>query len=626
MCGIFGVINNRNSQDISLLKAVSEILEHRGPDDEGFLLGSTEDNSLIPYKGDISPNNLNLLHIDAASQNFNLALIHRRLSIIDLSSQGHQPMCYGNEIFWIVLNGEIYNYVEIKEELSLKGYQFNSNSDTEVILASYAEWGESCVSRFNGMWAFAIWDRTKNKLFLSRDRVGIKPLYYYLDSDAFIFSSEIKGISTYLKRKFKTNKNKIREYLIKGQVIIGESEDTIFDEVKQLLPGNNIVYQWNNLKIKKYWSLDLNIHREPRPFHVDRFKELFHDSLRLMLRSDVEVGSCLSGGIDSSSIVSYASIAFNRQFSTFSAIWPNTRHDESEFMRLVAKQYNCNAHYIESDLQNIIQLIDKITWHQELPLAGSSLIAQWNIMEIAKQSNVPVLLDGQGADEILSGYPFYIAPYINECFRGCKVSSIIDLLLNASHTGYGIKQMLKQQIRLFLNKKTIVPKLPISDFEMSQYTNSLKYQYPHHCTFLPDFLQEHILKSNLPSLLHFEDRNSMAHSIEARVPFLDHRLIEYCINIPSEYKIGNGYTKTILRDAMKGYVHDKIRFRRDKVGFSTPLEDGVFKNNNTFVKHMEDELFSSELWRSDLINRGFYHKKDLLSLYMLHRFLVLFQH
>ena len=386
MCGIFGIINNNTIVDKQKLKYVSTVLKHRGLDDEGFLL--FDNNYFKEYKGDDSPISLPLEKLATSSHIFNSAFLHRRLSILDLSDAGHQPMPYLNERYWITLNGEIYNYLEIKDELSTKGYEFKSNSDTEVVLASYAEWGADCVSRFNGMWAFAIWDSLKEEVFLSRDRLGIKPLNYYHSTDTFIFSSEIKGILSYLGEKPKFNQNKIREYFVKGQVLVGESEETIFEGVKQLLPGHNIILKNHNINISKYWGVNIKISTHTRKENIDQFQELFYDSLKLRLRSDVEVGSCLSGGIDSSSIVGFGSKKFNKQFSTFSAIWPGTRHDEYKYMKLVNEETNAKANYIESDISDIINLIDKITWHQEIPLAGSSLIAQWEVMHKARMENV----------------------------------------------------------------------------------------------------------------------------------------------------------------------------------------------------------------------------------------------
>lgn len=621
MCGIFGIIDSNKIKPEKLIK-ISKILHHRGPDDEVFLLFNK--NRFNEYKGDDSPATLKLKHISQADDNYYSAFLHRRLSIIDLSDNGHQPMAYNNCNLWIILNGEIYNYIEIKEELQQKGYKFRSTSDTEVVLAAYTEWGEKCVERFNGMWALAIWDIKKQKLFLSRDRIGIKPLYYYVNIDSIIFSSEIKGILSYYNQTVKLNENKIREYLVKGQIIVGESEKTIFDGIMQLLPGHNLIYRDYNANIFKYWDLKINISNNSRDYHIEKFKELFYNSLKFRLRSDVEVGSCLSGGIDSSSIVSFASVSFKKQFHTFSAVWTGTQHDESKFMKLVNEQYNSKSNYIIAETENIIKLIDDITWHQEIPIAGSSLIAQWYIMKKARAQKVPVLLDGQGADEILSGYPVYLNAYVNELIYNFKIHSLFDFLKNSEYTGLGFKKIVKKQIKKLFFQGSITSLLPINNAEYSKYNSSIKYHSPIDSNFLPSFLKEHIQKTNLPSLLHYEDRNSMAHSIEARVPYLDYRLIEFAVNIPSEHKIGNGFTKTILRDAMKDYVPKEILLRRDKIGFSTPIEEKLLEEKSEMYQYMSNHLYSSDLWASGIIDKSQYEPKHLFALYSLVRFIDIF--
>lgn len=625
MCGIFGFVSIKAIGDTAKLAAVSKIMQHRGPDDEGFMVSITNRSDYKEFKGDSSPEDLDLPYISDAKDSFNLAFLHRRLSIIDLSIAGHQPMSYTNGNYWITLNGEIYNYLEIKTELEKLGYLFKSNTDTEVVLASFAHWGRECVKHFNGMWAFAIWDVKKQHLFLSRDRLGVKPLYYTYNDGTFIFSSEIKGILAYSNIKFEFNERKIREYLIKGQVIIGESEETIFNGISQLQPGCNLIFKENNYNIDKYWHLEINMSKASREEHLRRFMELFHDSLKLRMRSDVEVGSCLSGGVDSTSIVSYASKEFKVKFNTFSAIWPNTRHDEYKYMKLVNEMYNTNSNYIETDLSDIIGLIDKITWHQEIPIAGSSLVAQWEVMKKARKKGVPVLLDGQGADEILSGYPIYLVPYVNEMFTRGKIRALIHFIKNKDYYGFGLVRIVKQQLKRYLLKPEIKPLLPISKQEQNKYYNTLRYNSSLSSSFLPDYLKEQIEKSNLSTLLHFEDRNSMAHSIEARVPFLDYRLVEYCINIPSEQKISKGFTKTILRDAMRDYIPKEIFMRRDKIGFSTPIEEQINNKESELYKYMIDYLHNSELWNSKWLDKEKYRDKHLFALYSLQRFMDIYR-
>ena len=252
MCGIFGVVSQKII-DIDRLKEVNKAILHRGPDDEGILLFNIDNGECNKFREEDTIPEINYPILSEAKQ-FNSAFLHRRLSIIDLSPTGHQPMSYNADKFWIIYNGEIYNYLEIKNELLSKGYKFYTKSDTEVILASYQEWGTECVNHFNGMWAFAIWDNINNIIFLSRDRVGVKPLYYYNKNGQFIFCSEIKGIRTYLENNLTLNENKIFEFLIRGQIFVGESEDTIFEEVKQLIAGSKGVLKQNKISSDKYWN------------------------------------------------------------------------------------------------------------------------------------------------------------------------------------------------------------------------------------------------------------------------------------------------------------------------------------------------------------------------------------
>jgi asparagine synthase (glutamine-hydrolysing) len=623
MCGIFGIISNKNIKKNKLIY-VSKTLSYRGPDDEGYLLVSTTGKTCHSYKGDISPQSLAIPHISSSEGNYNMALLHRRLSIIDLSDLGHQPMNYTNR-YWITLNGEIYNYIEIREELKFSGYIFKSNSDTEVVLAAYHKWGTRCVERFNGMWAFAIYDEEKQKLFCSRDRLGIKPFYYSKQGHDFIFCSELKGIRSWLNNQTTINENKIREYLIKGQVIVGASQETQFNEIYQLMPGHNLVYNIpdQTYHINRYWELEINISKnQDFNFHKETFKELFMSSLKLRLRSDVEVGTCLSGGLDSSSIVCFGSLMFQKRFHTFSAVWPGSNCDETSFIQLANKQSGSIEHLVSYNENDFVSFHDRVMWHQELPIAGSSLFAQWMVMEEARKNNVSVLLDGQGADEILSGYPQYINPYINELFYRLKWKEFFKNRNNWNYYGYSYNKLLKILIKNRV--KRAITNLPISTQQKNLYQATFRYSISSKSNFLPAYLKEHIEKTNLPNLLHYEDRNSMAHSIEARVPFLDYRLVEFAINIPSHLKFNGALQKTILRESMKEYLPDPIYYRRDKIGFSTPIEQDIISKKPQLRNLMQNYLEESDIWKSGWIDTSKYNLQHLLALYSLARFMTKF--
>jgi asparagine synthase (glutamine-hydrolysing) len=617
MCGIFGVISD-NIIDNNQLQKVSDVIKHRGPDDEGYLLFNTNSTDFINAKGNDTISDLEAVHISRCEK-YNSAFLHRRLSIIDISSKGHQPMSYDNGNLWILLNGEIYNYIELKAELIKKGYRFQSTSDTEVVLASYNEWGEDCVQRFNGMWAFVIWDKKNNKFFFSRDRVGIKPLFYYYKNGKFIFCSEIKGIRTFLNNELILNERMLYEFLIKGQIFVGESEETIYKEVSQLMPGTNLTLKDGKTEIKKYWDLKLSVNKLSFNENVERFKDLFRQSIEFMLRSDVEVGTCLSGGLDSSSLVSFASKEFGKKFNTFSAIWPGYKCDESYYIDKLNKMYSCHSNAFTPKLDNILEVFDNVIFHQEIPLSGSSILAQWFVMEKAKTKNIKVLLDGQGADEILSGYPDYLIPYINEMIFSFKWKQLFHYYSSLKQNNFALRRMLGiQKHKIFHRIKSA---FPIKKNLQSKYSFKTKFPRPHLSNFLPEYLKDQIERTNLPVLLHFEDRNSMASSVESRVPYLDHNLIEFAVNIPTEQKIHGALTKIILREAMKPYLPVEIYERTDKIGFSTPVEENLTRNGSKFYDFALDYVTNSEFNRFDLLDKQLINKENIFGIYSLARFI-----
>lgn len=617
MCGIFGVISDSKLESGQLLK-VSNVIKHRGPDDEGYLLFNTHNKDIKTAKGNDTVQGIDAVHIKDC-ENFDSVLLHRRLSIIDLSINGHQPMSYDNGSLWILLNGEIYNYIELKNELVKKGYQFKSASDTEVVLAAYKQWGEDCVLKFNGMWAFVIWDRKNNIYFFSRDRLGIKPLFYYYNNKRFIFCSEIKGIMTYLNNNLTLNEKQIYEYLIKGQINVGETNETIYNEVRQLMPGTNLILKDGHSEIKKYWDLKININKLSFSENVNRFKEIFRQSIEFMLRSDVEVGTCLSGGLDSGSLVSFASKEFDKRFNTFSAVWPGYSCDESYYVNILNEKYACHSNAFTPELENISKIVDKVIWHQEIPLSSGSLLAQWFVMEKAKCKNIKVLLDGQGADEILSGYPDYIIPYVNEMIFSFKWNELFRYYSSLKQSQYPLKRMIGIQKHKVYHKEKSA--FPIKENLKSKYSYKTKYSRPHLCNFLPEYLKDQIEKTNLPVLLHFEDRNSMASSVESRVPYLDHNLVEFAVNIPTKQKIHGTLTKIILREAMKPYLPDEIYRRTDKIGFSTPIEEKLFKSGHKFFNFASDYFLKSELNRIDLLDKDMLDEDNIFGIYTLARFI-----
>ncbi|MGI8894009.1 MAG: asparagine synthase (glutamine-hydrolyzing), partial [Bacteroidia bacterium] len=505
---------------------------------------------------------------------------HNRLSIIDLTQHGNQPMHYDDLV--IIFNGEIYNYIEIKEELIKKNYKFDSQCDTEVILAAYKEWGNSCVEKFMGMWSLVIWDKTKKELFCSRDRFGIKPFYYIQQGNKFYFASEYKP----LKRSFvfsnKLNLNQVSRGLQLGW--IEYHDESYFEIIKSLPAAHNLIYRNGKISIFKYWDLNnieqVNYSGEDK---VEKFKELFFLSVTQHMRSDVPVASCLSGGLDSSAIVSAVQHLFpEKKYKSFSIYYEGKEEvDERPFINEVIKKYPAvdPIFYTPSDGE-LPEAFDKALYHTDVPATGSSFISQYFLMKLIAKNGIKVVLDGQGADEYLAGYMHSFYRVIGDKFKKMNMPAAYNTLNKLStEQEYSAKK-----------KKDVLLKSLISAILSEQQLYNLEYRnfYPFMVdgigkgnpiqlkkisgSKLNNFLYNLIFTTSLPSLLHYEDRNSMAFSIESRVPFLDHRLVEFTFSLPDENKIEGATTKSILRKSLADILPDKIRNRRDKKGFVTPGE------------------------------------------------------
>ena len=600
MCGISGVISTNHNKLCDLVK-MNDIISHRGPDDEGFLVfnsiteaplvlgGKTTPretySSALPYKPTADIN-------DYINHNAKIAFGHRRLSILDLSPAGHQPMSYHNGRFWIVLNGEIYNYIEIRQELSLRGHQFVSNSDTEVVIAAYAEWGIECQNKFNGMWAFAIYDRVEKKLFLSRDRYGIKPLYYWFSpAGDFYFGSEIKQFSVLPGWKAVLNGPRAIDYLYFS--LTDHTEETMFSGVYMILPGHFFLASIDDIMKKSdSGKLDLKRWYFPTEFLFQggfedakvEFLSRFKDSIKLHLRADVHVGSALSGGLDSSSIVSYINILLKEQGKaelqkTFSSCAEDERFDERKWMEEVVKETQVDAHFVYPNGADVFQLTEKLIWHMDEPYQSQSAFLGYHVFQEAKKNNVLVLLNGQGADEYLSGYSAFSLYRQIIQFKQLKFRK----LLNEVH---GFKGLLS------LSKHVLMDSIPLSLWTFLALRNSRQKLYDQifgwkklvdkkvHPYKVNNYsISTHrsisnyqLFKDPLQRYLRWEDRNSMANSVEARVPFLDYRLVEFAQSLPIDFLDGNMESKKILVNAMKGILPEKVRLRKDKKGFITPEE------------------------------------------------------
>lgn len=569
MCGIAGIVNlNQKFVQQKEVESMIYIAKHRGPDDQGFCVFN------------------------------NVGLGHCRLSILDLSSAGHQPMPNNDKSLWIVFNGEIYNYLELKKELEALGYIFKSQTDTEVILNAYHEWGEACLNKFNGMWAFAILDIANKKLFCARDRFGVKPFYYALVGEAFIFGSEIKQLLATKKIFPKANDKIIYNYLSFG--IENYNEDTFFEGVKQLLGGYSLSLELKEQSAKpiirkwyKFFEKDNFLSDNLRT--TEHFLELLTDAVKIRLRSDVPVGSCLSGGIDSSSIVCFASRFLKIQRAsrqeTFTACFNGTSIDEREYANEVIKKTGCIGNFVFPSYNELIDDLENLIWHQEEPFGSLSVFSQWRIMSAAKEKNIKVLLDGQGGDELMLGYERYYSYFLKDLLRASGLKPFVKELLSiAKNSKLGLVQLIQYyfyfsypSLRLW-NTSRRVSEFINRDFLASQKNEEIT-SYWDFCD-TQAMQKKEIFQTQLPHLLRYEDRNSMAHSVETRLPFLDYRMVEFIYSLPIDQKIHDGWTKYILRIATKGVVPDSIRWRKRKMGFEVPQDAWLLR----LKKDMRDRI------------------------------------
>ncbi len=599
MCGILGVIS-KNKIKASVLKKMNKEIEHRGPDDEGYLF-------INEYEDDITLNKRVLKN----TSNDYLGFAHRRLSIVDLSDHGHQPMSY-NDRYWIVYNGEIYNYIEIKDELQKDGYIFNSTTDTEMILAAYDKWGHQCQNKFNGMWAFVIYDSLEDIVFISRDRFGIKPLYYYVDDEKFIFASEIKSILAYPELNIRPNSDYLKNYIVNGPAEY--IKETAFENIFRFEQTSYIECKtkdmYREFKEIKYWDFNVNLSNEKfceekAKELAEQYYELLKDSVRLRLRADVKVGSALSGGLDSSSIVYLINqiLKENKKEDlqeTFSTVYKTagtTDCDESVFIDLLAKELNVNTNQIEPKQDDIPEAHSKMIYIMDTP-PESTVMSGWYTFKKVAETDVTVTLDGQGADEQLGGYLMYLLPY----FSSLSLSNIFSEYKSFLKIP-GAKRMALQGIIINIFSRFFGKKLT------KKIINKLfKREFIFH-------LNEQLLKdtmSTLGTLIHYSDRNSMKYSIESRMPFMDYRLVEFLASVPAVYKIHNGWTKYLARVAFDEKLPDEVTWRKDKMGWPIP-EEYWFRGGlkDWFIKQILSSDFIRELDKTFDINKEIESKKNI---------------
>ncbi len=555
MCGIVGIVDFRHPVDAATLIRMREALVHRGPDDAGAWI----ENDQTPHVG----------------------LAHRRLAILDRSAAGRQPLASADRRFVAVFNGEIYNYRELARELTALGHQFHSQTDTEVLLAAFIEWGEACVERFNGMWALAIWDDREHRLFLSRDRLGKKPLFYRWNGTQLLFASEIKALAAHPDVTCTPDETMLGRFV--ESFALPPAGRTMFAGIGQLPAAHSLTLDAHGqLQQRRYWQLDPSnqIRLKNNGEYIERFRELFDDAVRIRLRADVSVGSSLSGGLDSSLIV--GTIAKLRRTEsaaagqhTFSARFPDQPlFDEGPYIDAVVAHTGVTPHTIVPRADELVDQIRQLHWHQEEPFLSSSIFAQWEVMRRARHEQTIVLLDGQGSDELLGGYAPHLAFHLYDLartgrwWRAWNEYRAVSRRQRALHAQFDGADQRAQMLSFSRVWSKLRQRWTAKPTTLSNSAPS-----PRGPNGLWQRLHADLTQTCLPLLLRYVDRNSMAHGIEVRNPFLDYRLIEFAMAIPNDLKIRDGWSKWILREAGQGVLPEQVRTRTDKVAFITPEDD-----------------------------------------------------
>lgn len=590
MCGIAGIVCDLESNvNLDVLQKMTHAIKHRGPEGDGFWIDKNE----------------------------KVGLGHRRLSIIDLSQAGAQPMHYLDR-YTITYNGELYNYIELRQELKRHRFTFSSDCDTEVILAAYAFYGKDCLQHFDGMFAFAIWDRKEQTLFCARDRFGEKPFYYHEGDEAFYFASEMKALWAAGIPK------EMNDTMLLNYLTLGYTSDptipfkTFYKDIivlppahyleLTLLPNDDMMgFEFDTFC---YWDLNKEVQVSINENDaIEKFSHLFETSVKRRLRSDVAIGTSLSGGLDSSSIVASANRLLksniNYRQTSFSAVFPGFDKDESQHIRTVADRFRLKSYTISPTATDLANDFERLQFHQEEPFQSSSIYAQFRVYELAKHQGVTVLLDGQGADEILAGYHKYYHWYWQQLIRKFQIKHQAKEKKAALAMGLKIDWTFKNYLAAFspasaaeaLSKRAFNQQkkngaINKAFFDAFKDESSLDKPV---VTSLNDILYYNSMQHGLQELLRYADRNSMAHSREVRLPFLSHQLVEFVFSLPANFKIRDGFTKWILRTSMDSQLPHSITWRKDKIGFEPPQYSWLQN------KQLQDKIHES---KKHLVNLG----------------------
>ncbi len=625
MCGIAGIYNlNHAAIDVALLQEMTTKVRHRGPDDEGYFLTGGSIQGIGSYSGAESIPEIKAKHplLKHEAVAF-LGMGFRRLSILDIQESGHQPMVDDNLKIAISFNGEIYNYVELRTELISLGYNFISHSDTEVIIKAYHAWGEDCVTRFNGMWAFALWDAKQQSLFCSRDRYGVKPFYYAISASQLFWGSEIKQL---LSAPIDNSLNKAMIWRsLKINSMLVYDDDTYWQHIHSLQPGHNLSVQNGSVEIKEYYHLDIDsFESSTLSFKkaVQRYQELFLDAIALQLRSDVPVGASLSGGMDSSAIVCSAVRKLAEPMHTFSSYYDSTPAlDERKWINKIVQHTGSFSHLVSPHASDAIAWWQKATYLNDMPIAAG-FVSQYAVMQQAHETGIKVLLSGQGSDELSAGYRHASYRYFADLLRDVKLGK-----LHKELHAYLPKNRAKESLAMLgkIGLSALLPESALYKLEFNflrfdpfdaSFTKQAKHESDEHILHhiadikgsrLSNFLYNMMRNTSIRTLLHFEDRISMGNSVESRVPFLDHRLVDFVFTLPSNFKIKPPYTKYIHRQAMKPLIPVSIYERKDKGIFSSPFYQDWMKGD--MRSYLSDILNSAEFRQRGIWNLPRIHKQ-----------------
>jgi len=588
MCGIFGIVRfDGRPLDVASVAQAVRTLNHRGPDDEGYLLADTARGRTVACGGPDTDPSLRLPPVESvAGQAFDTALGFRRLSILDLTPAGHQPMSTPDGRFHIVFNGEIYNYLELRAELEALGYAFRSRSDTEVLLTAFAHWGTDVLRRLVGMFSFAVLDTERRSLFLARDFFGIKPLYYMMRPEGLAFASEIKALLELPGVKRRVSPQGLYDYLRFG--VTGYGGDTLLAGVHRLPAAHYLEIElerpYDAVPVR-YWAPDLG---RTADLSFDeaaaRLRTLFLENIQLHLRSDVPVGVALSGGIDSSAIVMCMRHlqGGDLKIHTFSYIADDPEVSEERWVDRIALAGGAESHKVHPDPQNLVDDLDHLIYVQEEPFGSTSIYAQHRVFRLGHEAEIKVMLDGQGADELLGGYRFYLGARMASLLRRGRLAQAARFLKHVRRLpGAGALNLLFYTAVFMVPPGLRIPLMRLAgETPVPRWLNAPWFAVRGVSTSAPlpyatgkglhEQLAWSLSEVGLPELLRYEDCNSMAFSIESRVPFLTPSMADFVFSLPEHYIIpSDGTTKSVFRQAMRGLVPDEVLDRRDKIGFAT---------------------------------------------------------